>query len=182
MILSSISEIFETLWFRTVFTVLSGERRISFLRRYGVKIGDHCEIHATHFSTEPYLIEIGDHVGIAAGTMFITHDGSVRIMRDKYPELDHFGTITIGSNTFVGSNCMLLPNTSIGSNCIVGAGSVVRGNIPDNSVIIGNPARVIMKTSMATMIFASHKNSLNTKYLPKKKKTLLIKNHFGINR
>lgn len=182
MILSSISEIAETLWFRAMFSLLSGEKRMNFLRGYGVKIGKHCEIHATHFSTEPYLIEIGDHVGIAAGTMFITHDGSVRILRDKYPELDHFGTIKIGSNTFIGSNCMLLPNTSIGSNCIVGAGSVVRGIIPDNSVIMGNPARVIMRTSLASLMFASHKNSLNTKSLTKKDKTRIIKNHFGITR
>ena len=43
-------------------------------------------------------------------------------------------------------NCLILPKTKIGNNCVVGAGSVVRGTIPDNSVVIGNPAKVIMKT------------------------------------
>lgn len=173
-------EIFKSLFFKTAFVLLSGELRIKFLRLYGIKIGTGCEINSTGFSTEPFLIEIGDHVAIAAGTVFITHDGSVRIMRDTLPEIDLFGRIIIGSNTFIGTNCIILPNTSVGSNCIIGAGSVIRGCIPDNSVAFGNPAKVVMNTALIKAIFMNHKNSLKTKRLTKKEKMKVIREHFNI--
>jgi len=51
------------------------EQRIAMLRARGVKIGRDCVIFTTEFSTEPYLVEIGDHVAVAGGTQFLTHDG-----------------------------------------------------------------------------------------------------------
>lgn len=53
------------------------------------------------------------------------------------------GRISIGENSFIGCRCLILPNTEIGKNCIIGAGSVVKGRIPDNSVVVGNPAKII---------------------------------------
>lgn len=173
-------EIVKSLFFKTTFVLLSGELRIKFLRLYGIKIGTGCEINSTGFSTEPFLIEIGDHVAIAAGTVFITHDGSVRIIRDTLPEIDLFGRIVIGSNTFIGTNCLILPNTNVGSNCIIGAGSVIRGCIPDNSVAFGNPAKVVMNTALIKAIFMNHKNSLKTKRLTRKEKMKVIREHFNI--
>ena len=54
--------------------------------------------------------------------------------------------IKVGKDSFVGARATLLPGTEIGENCIIGAGSVVKGKIPDNSIVIGNPARVIGNT------------------------------------
>lgn len=51
--------------------------------------------------------------------------------------------IKIGNNSFIGARAVLLPGTRIGDNCIIGAGSVVKGEIPDNSVVIGNPAKIV---------------------------------------
>ena len=51
-----------------------------------------------------------------------------------------FGKIKIGDNVFIGMNSLILPGTTIGNNVIIGAGSVVRGKIPDNSIYSGNPA------------------------------------------
>jgi acetyltransferase-like isoleucine patch superfamily enzyme len=143
MILGAIFELLKNLLFKTTLILLSGEPRNKFLRLYGIKIGEGCEIYSTGFSTEPFLIEIGNQVAIAAGTVFITHDGSVRIMRDTFPDIDLFGKIKIGNNTFIGTNCLILPNTLIGSNCIVGAGSVIRGCIPDNSVALAILPRLL---------------------------------------
>ena len=180
MVLSSLFEIAESIFLKVMLNVLSGERRIRFLRWHGLKIGAGCEIHATEFSTEPFLIEIGDHVSIAPGTMFITHDGSVRIIRDTNPEADLFGKIIVGSHTFIGSRCILLPNTTIGEGCIIGAGSVVRGVIPDHSVAYGNPARVVMKTNILKTTIKYHKHTLNTKSLGKKEKIKVVRDHFGV--
>ena len=53
------------------------------------------------------------------------------------------GCIEVKNNVFIGSNTIILPNVRIGNNVMVGAGSVVTKDVPDNSVVAGNPARVI---------------------------------------
>ncbi|MFN8255770.1 MAG: acyltransferase [Bacteroidales bacterium] len=156
----------------------SNKFRIDYLRSRGVQIGENCLIFTIAFSTEPYLIKIGNHVVVSAGTTFITHDGAVWVFREKHPNLTVFGKITIGDNTFVGMNCTILAGTEIGSNCIIGAGSVVRGVIPDDSVVMGNPAKVVMKTSIAEMFLTKNKNRVDTKQMtPMQRKEVLL-NHF----
>ena len=51
--------------------------------------------------------------------------------------------IRIGNNVFIGKKSIIMPNCEIGNNCIIGAGAVVRGKIPDGSVVIGNPAQIV---------------------------------------
>jgi len=156
----------------------SNKSRIEYLRSRGATIGDNCLIFTIAFSTEPYLIEIGDHVVVSSGTTFITHDGAVWLFREKYPNLTVFGKITVGNNTFIGMNCTILAGAEIGSNCIIGGGSVVRGKIPDNSVVMGNPAKVVMKTSVAEMFMTKSKNRVDTKHMgPKEREEVLLK-HF----
>ena len=53
--------------------------------------------------------------------------------------------IHIEANTFVGARAFILPGVRIGKDCVVGAASVVTKDIPDNSIIVGNPARIIAK-------------------------------------
>jgi acetyltransferase-like isoleucine patch superfamily enzyme len=153
--------------------------RIDYLRRKGVKIGKNCLIFTLDFSTEPYLVEIGDHVVIARGTKILTHDGATWLFRDKYPNLTVFGRVIIKDNTFLGTNCTILAGTEIGKNCIIGAGSVVRGIIPDNSVVMGNPAKVVMKTSIAEMFLLNSKDRIDTKHMsPDERKEVLMKHYF----
>lgn len=54
--------------------------------------------------------------------------------------------ICVEDNCFIGARVTLLPGTHIGKNSLIGAGAVVKGNIPEGSIVIGNPARVIGKT------------------------------------
>lgn len=53
------------------------------------------------------------------------------------------GDVYIGDETFVGLNTFIVKPVTIGSNCIIGAGSIVTKDIPDNTVAAGNPCRVI---------------------------------------
>lgn len=51
--------------------------------------------------------------------------------------------ITIGNNVWVGGNCIILPGVTIGDNSVIGAGSVVTKDVPENVIVAGNPAKVI---------------------------------------
>lgn len=55
------------------------------------------------------------------------------------------GCVTVDDNTFIGANATILPRIHIGKNVIVGAGAVVTKNINDNSIVIGNPSRLLVK-------------------------------------
>lgn len=147
-----------------------------------MKIGKNCLLNSISFSTEPYLIEIGDHVAIADGTDFITHDGGIWCFRAGLGPADIFGLIKIGNNVFFGNNCTILPNTSIGNNCIVGAGSVVRGKFPDNSVIVGNPAKVVTRIGVQEFLYLQNPHMLKTQNLTASKKKKIIMKHFGLEK
>jgi acetyltransferase-like isoleucine patch superfamily enzyme len=156
----------------------SDELRIKYLRKQGIKIGERCRVRTMKFSTEPYLIEIGNHVAVAANTEFITHDGATWCFEELPGGV--FGKIIIGNNVFIGINCIILSNTTIGDNCIVGAGSVVRGHFPENSIICGNPAQVIAKTSVQRMLFRQNPGLIKTHGLSGSQKDKLVREHFGI--
>jgi len=158
----------------------SNNVKIKFLRKQGMKIGENCLINTVAFSTEPYLIEIGNHVAIANGTEIITHDGAIWSFRNELQNADVFGKIKIGDNVFIGNNCTILPNTVIGNNCVVGAGSVVRGKFPDNSVIFGNPAKVVLSTTVQRFLYLQNPGLLKTAHLSDSVKNKIIKKHFGI--
>jgi acetyltransferase-like isoleucine patch superfamily enzyme len=158
----------------------SNERKINYFRKQGMKIGNGCRLNTISFSTEPYLIEIGDHVAIAGGSEIITHDGAIWCFLEELPNADVFGKIKIGNNVFIGDNCTILPNTIIGDNCIVGAGSVVRGKFPENSVIIGNPAKVVLKMSVQKFLYTQNPGLFRTENIPDSEKAVILKKHYGI--
>ena len=110
-------------------------------------MGKGCKIYPTvDFGSEPYLITLGDHVRITGRVQFVPHDGAVWVLRhlyQEYEDIDLFGRIRVGNNVHIGMNAIIMPGVTIGSNCIVGCGAIVTKNIPDNSVAVGVPARVI---------------------------------------
>lgn len=120
---------------------------INFWRSKGVQIGNDCEVYTSaNFGSEPYLISIGNHVRINAGVQLITHDGGTWVLREKYKgfeDVDLIKPIRIGDNVHIGSNAIVFPGITIGNNCIIGVNAIVTHDIPDNSVAVGIPARVI---------------------------------------
>jgi acetyltransferase-like isoleucine patch superfamily enzyme len=158
----------------------TNEQRIAELRRRGARIGNSCLIYSTRFSTEPYLIDIGDHVGIAGGVQFITHHGFAMIIRRKHPDAQIFGRIRVGSGTVIGIDAILLPGTEIGKDCIVGARAVVRGTIPDNSLVVGNPAKVVGRASLVRTRLEKSPHRLDVFNVSPAERRRRIEEHFHI--
>ena len=88
---------------------------VGWARSIGVVVGERCrliDIDSRTFSSEPYLISLGNHVTLTTGVRFITHDGGVWVFRDENPEIDVIAPIKIGNNVFVGNNvifCRVYP-------------------------------------------------------------------------
>ena len=117
-----------------------------YARHLGVRMGRDCRIlddPDNVFGSDPYLVSLGDHVSVAAGVRFITHDGGVWVYRQREPDIDIFMPVRVGNNVFIGINVMLTPGVTIGDNVIIAAGSLVTSDMPPNSVVGGMPARVI---------------------------------------
>lgn len=101
-----------------------------------------------YYPADPDLISIGDNVFITANVSFITHDTIRNMLNRKYKTNRFqraFGCIEVCDNVMIGSGTRILYNVRIGSNVIIGAGSIVTRDIPDNSVAAGVPCRVIGK-------------------------------------
>ena len=86
-----------------------------------------------------WLISIGDNVTLAPRVHILAHDASTKIPLG-YTRIER---VKIGNNVFIGASTIILPGVTIGNNVIVGAGSVVTKNIPNGTVVAGNPAKVI---------------------------------------
>lgn len=86
-----------------------------------------------------WLIEIGDNVTMAPRVHVLCHDASTK----QFLDYTKIGRVTIGDNVFIGAESVVLPGVTIGRNVIIGANSTVTHDIPENSVAVGSPARVI---------------------------------------
>ena len=115
------------------------KRAVELYRKKGIEIGQNTEIYNTSIdSLRPFLVTIGENV-LITGSRILTHDASTK----KFLGYTKLGSVTIGNNVFIGLGCIILQGVIIGSNVIVGAGTVVSKDIPDNSVVVGNPMRII---------------------------------------
>ena len=119
---------------------------VAWSRRLGVTVGRECrllDVSRATFGSEPYLIQLGDHVTVTEGVRFLTHDGGVWVFREQEPDLDVTDRIVVGNNVFLGMRALILPGVEIGDNCVVAAGAVVTRSVNANSVVAGVPARFL---------------------------------------
>jgi len=137
--------IFFAIWDR----IRAARDPVGFARSLGVRVGNNVRFYGMSkamFGSEPWMISIGNDCYITAGVQFINHDGGTLILRKEEPTLEWTAPIEIGNDVYIGVRTIILPNVKIGNRCIVGAGSIVSKNIPDNSVYAGVPAKYICST------------------------------------
>lgn len=112
--------------------------------------GSHIEVGKNFFANynctiiDVAKVKIGDNCQMAPNVAIYTAGHPLHpVARNSMYE---YGiSVTIGDNVWIGGNTVVMPGVHIGSNTVIGAGSVVTKDIPDWSVAVGNPCRVIKK-------------------------------------
>lgn len=121
---------------------------IDFLRSKGMTVGDNTVIysprHCVVDETRPWMIEIGSNVSITEGVTILTHGYDWSVFKGMYGDvLGSAGRVKIGNNVFIGMNATILKGVTIGDNVVIGANSLINKDVPSNSVVVGNPQRVV---------------------------------------
>lgn len=107
-----------------------------------IEVGSHCYLNGTRFGCEQ-LIRVGDYAILGDASIFDTDFHSVRSDRRNPDAPVRVLPVVIGDNVWVATSVGILPGTTIGRNSVVGFGAVCSGPYPVDSVIVGNPARVV---------------------------------------
>ena len=143
-----------------------------YARLIGVNIGTANFIPDKNcWSSEPYLITVGNHCQITNGVRIFTHGGG-NAVRKAYPDFDVFGKVVIGNWVYIGNNSLIMPGVTIGDGSLIAAGSVVTKSVPSSVVVGGNPARII--STIDEYINHNERYNLNSKRLSIDEKRILL--------
>ncbi|MGQ4068845.1 MULTISPECIES: sugar O-acetyltransferase [Enterococcus] len=136
------SKTYENLEILSPFTVDYGKN---------ITFGKNCFVNHYCYFMDGAKITIGNNVffGPYTGLYTATHP-LPSIYRNE--GLEKAKPITIGNDCWLGANVSIMPGVTIGSGCVIGAGSVVTQNIPDNSLVVGVPGKVISKIDQSALL------------------------------
>ncbi len=107
----------------------------------GIELGEHTFLNYGCTILDGARVRIGSHVKIGPNCQFYTPQHPRGYLLRRQPKETSF-PITIGDDTWFGGGVIVCPGVRIGARCIIGAGSVVVSDIPDDSLAVGNPAVV----------------------------------------
>lgn len=146
--------------FLTIRLLLQGDgyKRASYLKSKNMfgMFGNKVYWYPRNLPSDPEMIYLHNNIKIATGVYFCTHDIMELMFNDNPIFVEtleketgnkkfnrHKDTIEIYDNVFLGANAVLMGGIKIGPNAIVAANAVVTKDVPENSVVAGNPAKII---------------------------------------
>ncbi len=109
---------------------------------YHIKAGEHFYMNHGCVILDAALVTFGENVFVGPNCGFYTSGHPVDVGRRRQG-LEYAWPITIGDDVWIGGGVQILPGVNIGSNVVIGAGSVVTHDIPDNVMACGNPCEVV---------------------------------------
>lgn len=110
---------------------------------YNIYCGENVFFNINCVVLDEAKVTIGSNVLFGPGVQLYTASHPLDKILRKTHKISK--TITIGDDCWIGGNTVILPGITIGNGCVIGAGSVITKNIPDDSLAVGNPAKVIRK-------------------------------------
>ena len=96
-----------------------------------------------------HRITIGNHVYIGPNVLIYDHDHTFRTENGVRAKGFDCAPVTIGDNTWIGANTVILRGTTIGRECVIGAGSVVKGHVPDHTILIQKRETIMSEIQIA---------------------------------
>lgn len=129
------------------FMIPSSAGRGKFVKKHNILagFGEHCTYQSRNLPTDPKCVKIHNNVLIGTGVRFFCHDGLYDCFNyfDNRIHKQNLGCIEVMDNVWIGGNSIILPNVKLGPNAIIAGGSVVTKDVPEGSIVGGNPAKVI---------------------------------------
>ena len=106
-----------------------------------VKVGTNCWIGPFTIIDGSGGLEIGDFCTISARVQIYSHDSVKQTLSSGKHPIERLN-VKIGNNVYIGPNAMIIKGIKIGSNCVIGACAYVNDDVPDNSIVFGQPAKI----------------------------------------
>lgn len=110
---------------------------------YNIFSGENVYFNVNCVVLDSAKVTVGNNVFFGPGVQIYTATHPTNFVERL--KIEFAKPISIGNDCWIGGNATILPGISIGNGCTIGAGSVVTKNIPDNSLAVGNPAKVVRK-------------------------------------
>lgn len=108
---------------------------------YNIHCGEKVFFNVNCVVLDENKVSIGSNVFVGPGVQIYTASHPLEAMMRRTHKISK--AVTIGNDCWIGGNAIILPGISIGNGVVIGAGSVVTKNIPDNVMAVGNPAKIV---------------------------------------
>ena len=108
---------------------------------YNIESGENVYFNVNCVVLDTMKVTIGSNVFFGPGAHIYTATHPLNAVERS--TIESSKPVTIGNDCWIGGNAVICPGVTIGSGCVIGAGAVVTKDIPDNSLAVGNPAKVI---------------------------------------